>query len=166
MKLKSSCQWRKIRHHHHDKMLSNFFSVDHKIFCRRAIVSNKVYKICILLHTRQKMPDWLSVLRDIYTSTSVFQKIGCFFGEIKWKCYLTPPLLFWNFGGRGLDNEWTWISYFQKNYQTSYSSKNFAFWAMNKPKNYRELLNKVYIDDKLLGAHALRSQSTPIFILL
>ena len=68
---------------------------------------------------------------------------------------------FWKIFGKKLN--------FQKNYQISNSSKNFAFWAMNKPKKLqRDFLTK-NIFNKIFGflarAH-LRLRRTPDLILL
>ena len=64
---------------------------------------------------------------------------------------------FWNFFWKKLN--------FQKNYQISNSSKNFAFWAMNKPKKLQRdfLTNYTFIKKILARAH-LRARRTPNLI--
>ena len=64
---------------------------------------------------------------------------------------------FWNFFWKKLN--------FQKNYQISNSSKNFAFWAMNKPKKLQRdfLTNYTFIKKNLARAH-LRARRTPNLI--
>ena len=54
---------------------------------------------------------------------------------------------------------------FSKNYQISNSSKNFAFWAMNKPKKLQRdfLTNYTFIKKNLARAH-LRARRTPNLI--
>ena len=110
---------------------SSKFGLEDRIFCRQTFFYHHIlHEILHLLDTLDVFISLKLIVVDVFEMYAFSWK-KTFFSK-KFEIFE-----FWNFFWKKLN--------FQKNYQISNSSKNFAFWAMNKPKKLqRDFLQTIH----------------------